>query len=405
MLRRLWVLVFVLTIFLFSAPLIQAQTEVVVNQFYGEGCPHCAKEEIFLLELEQKYPELKVKRFEIYYNLDNYQLLGQVANYLGVQVGGVPFLVIGEEYFIGFSSEIGKTIETQIQKCIQEGCEDVLVSLDKVEDQIEEPTPTNIPEKTQENLETTQLDSVVLPILGEQQLSKLSLPLLTVVLAFLDGFNPCAMWTLMFLISLLLGMNDRKRMWILGTTFIFVSGLVYFLFLSAWLNLFLIIGYLVWVRALIGVVAIFAGYLYLKDFWVNKDGACQISGGEQKQKVFTKLKEITQKQQLWLALSGIALLAIAVNMVELICSAGLPAIFTQVLSLSDLPIWQYYLYLVVYVIIFMLDDLFVFFMAMFTLKSIGVDGKYSRYSHLIGGILMLIIGVLLLVKPEWLMFG
>ena len=92
-------------------------------------------------------------------------------------------------------------------------------------------------------------------------------------------------------------------------------------------------------------------------------------------------------------------------MVELVCSAGLPAIYTQILSLSNLPTWQYYFYLGLYILIFMLDDLFVFFTAMFTLKAVGVESKYARYSHLIGGVLMLVIGLLLLFKPEWLMFG
>jgi hypothetical protein len=128
-------------------------------------------------------------------------------------------------------------------------------------------------------------------------------------------------------------------------------------------------------------------------------------GDEKRQQIFKTLQSITQKRQFILALGGIILLAIAVNMVELICSAGLPAIYTQILSLSNLPSWQYYLYLGFYILVFMLDDLFIFFTAMITLQAVGVQSKYSRYSHLIGGFLMLIIGLLLIFKPEWLMFG
>jgi len=194
-------------------------------------------------------------------------------------------------------------------------------------------------------------------------------------------------------------------MWVLGITFIVSSAFVYFLFLSAWLNLFLFLGFVVWVRILIGFIALGAGGYYLRDYWINKKGGCNVMRDEKRQKIFEKMRDITQKRQFILAFGGIVLLAIAVNMVELICSAGLPAIYTKILSLSNLPIWQYYLYLLFYILIFMLDDLFVFFTAMITLQAVGIQSKYSRYSHLIGGILMFMIGLLLLFKPEWLMFG
>ena len=143
----------------------------------------------------------------------------------------------------------------------------------------------------------------------------------------------------------------------------------------------------------------------MKEYWKNKDGACKVTGGENKQKTFNKLKELVHHNSFWFALGGIILLAGAVNLVELICSAGFPAIYTQVLALNHLPKWEYYLYLLGYIFFFMLDDLIVFFVAMITLKMTALSGKYSRYSNLIGGLLMVIIGILLIFKPELLMFG
>ena len=224
-------------------------------------------------------------------------------------------------------------------------------------------------------------------------------------MAVLDGFNPCAMWTLLFLISLLLGMKNRRRMWILGVAFVATSAGVYFLFLSAWLNLFLFAGMVGWIRGLIGLVAVVVGGYYLWDFCVNRQGGCSVMGDEKRRQVFESLKKVALKQQFGMALVGIILLAVAVNVVELVCSAGLPAIYTQVLSMSELPRWQYYMYLIFYVLIFMLDDLFVFFTAMVTLRAVGIESRYARYSHLVGGVLMLILGLLLWFKPEVLMFG
>lgn len=191
----------------------------------------------------------------------------------------------------------------------------------------------------------------------------------------------------------------------MGGAFILASGLVYLLFLGAWLNLFLFLGLVLWVRILVGVFALGAGAYHLRDFFKNRDGGCETAADEKRQKVFERLKKATQGRNLWLALGGIMALAVAVNLVELVCSAGLPAIYTQILALSELPRWQYYLYLVLYILIFMADDLLVFFIAMTTLRAVGIESKYARWSRLLGGTLMLLIGVLLLFKPEWLSFS
>lgn len=384
---------------------VSAQSSVTMHLFYGEGCPHCAKEQEFLKKLKETYPQIDLKEYEIYYNKENSALLKEVSTSLQTSVGGVPFLVVGNEFFVGFSQTRTQEIESAVQACIAHPCEDSVEKILADSQKDTTPIPSSIPEDDKEINKESQNTYIFLPIFGDVKTASLSLPVLTLVLAFLDGFNPCAMWTLLFLISLLLGMKDRKRMWILGIAFIASSAAVYFLFLSAWLNFFLFLGFVSGIRIVIGIVALGAAFYYLRDFWINRSGGCNVMGNEKRQNIFHQLREITQKRQLFLALGGIILLAIAVNMVELVCSAGLPAIYTQVLSLSNLSRLQYYLYLLLYVFIFMLDDLFVFFTAMLTLQAVGVQSKYARYSHFIGGILMFIIGLLLLFKPEWLMFG
>ncbi|NLH44966.1 MAG: hypothetical protein GX451_02365 [Acholeplasmataceae bacterium] len=405
--RIIFTLLITIFLSLYALVQVQAASSVRAYLFYGNGCPHCAKERDFLKKLDEKYPQLEVKEYEIYYNQENNALLQKVAMELKTDVGGVPFLVIGDKYYIGFAEGItSQKVESRIAECSNTECADsvALIIGEQINPEVRADASPK-PKKTEEPKAPVDTKTISVPIFGTIDTSKLSLPVLTFVLAFLDGFNPCAMWTLLFLISLLLGMKDRKRMWALGIAFIVSSAGVYFLFLSAWLNLFLFLGFIVWVRLLIGVVSLGAGIHYLRDYWVNKKGGCGVMGDEKRQKIFQKLQQITQKRQFILALGGIILLAVAVNMVELICSAGLPAIYTQILSLSNLPSWQYYLYLGFYILIFMLDDLVIFFTAMITLQAVGVQSKYSRYSHLIGGFLMLIIGLLLIFKPEWLMFG
>ena len=360
-------------------PVYANKTDVIIDFFWAEGCPHCAHEKIFLDELKIKYPDLQINSYEISKNQTNINLLQQKGRQLSADVSGVPFTVIGSNYVSGFGTKdtTGKQIEDLIKQNL-----------------------------SQEQIEKVQRDlvSIHLPFIGEINAKQMSLPILTLTIALVDGFNPCAMWTLLFLISLLLGMKNRKRMWILGIAFIVSSAFVYFLFLAAWLNLFIFLGLVIWVRVIIALVALVAGAINLKEYIENKSG-CKIMGDEKRQKFFEKLKSVTSKKNFILALGGIILLAFAVNLVELICSAGLPAIYTKILSMYQLPTWQYYLYLIFYIFVFMIDDLFVFFTAMVTLQAVGIQSKYTKASHLVGEIIMLIIGLLMLFKPDILMFG
>ena len=399
-------IILVFSVFLFSligflpvqAENIADSDKVNVYFFWGEGCPHCESEKPFLEKMEKRYPEIEVHSFEVWGNAENRKMMRDFGEKLNATVNGVPFTVIGEKHVVGWMDEAntGAQIEDAIKCAVNQMCRDVgeeiITGHQNIKKEPEVKTPT-IPE------------ALTLPLIGEIQTKNISLPVLTVLIAGLDGFNPCAMWALLFLISLLLGMKNRKRMWFLGVAFIVTSAGVYFLFLSAWLNLLLFIGFILWVRILIRLVALGGGGYYLKEYFFNPNAGCISTKTEKRRKVFEKLKNLTQESNFWIALFGIMALAVAVNMVELICSAGLPAVYTQILTLSDLAMWQYYGYLLLYILVFMLDDLFVFFVAMTTLRMTGVNDKYSRVSHLIGGIAMVIIGLLLLFKPEWLMFG
>lgn len=413
-----------------------AANDIDLYLFWGEGCPHCAKEKAYLSEIENKYPNLKINAFEIYNNSTNQEYFKEAGKVLNENVSGVPFTVIGDEAYTGFNESITPDqIEERIKYCSENICPDSIAAI-VYEDSNGPPlvlapsnessevgvastsSPVGFVEPTLEPLQPLEPipvpevekespipDSISFPILGEINTKNLSLPIFTIVIAGLDGFNPCAMWVLIFLITLLVGIHDRTKRWLLGITFIAASALVYFVFMSAWLNIILFIGYIFWVRIAIGFVAISGGAYNLKEYFTNKENACKVTGGNRRQKIFSRLKEITLEKNILIALVGIILLAFAVNLVELVCSAGLPVVYTQVLALSDLATWQYYAYMFFYILIFMADDLIVFFTAMLTLEVTGVSTKYVRVSHLIGGILMLILGALLILRPELLMFG
>ncbi|OGA60889.1 MAG: hypothetical protein A3G81_24255 [Betaproteobacteria bacterium RIFCSPLOWO2_12_FULL_65_14] len=207
------------------------------------------------------------------------------------------------------------------------------------------------------------------------------------------------------LLGLLAGMKDRRRMWLLGGAFVAASALVYLLILGAWLNVLLLAGAVGFVRIGVGIVALAGGGYYLKEFITNADMKCEVTAPERRRRVLERLKRIAQQPGFPAALGGIVLLAFAVNVVEFLCSAGIPAVFAQVLALSALAPWEYFAYLVLYVAVFMLDDLVVLVIALKTLEASGLTTRYARWSNAIGGAALLLIGALLVFRPEWLAFG
>ena len=379
-----------------------------VYLFYGDGCPHCKKEEKYLEIFEEKYVDLKIHRFEVYYSDDNMQLFCRIAENMGADVSGIPFLIIGDEYIVGFDETLTPArIQNRIEECLARKCPDPTrrILFEHSGDVLTDEVATSIEDEVKQATKGERERIITLPLLGDIDAHTFSLPVLTVVMGFLDGFNPCAMWALIFLISLLLGMEDRKRMWLLGMAFIAASAFVYFLFMAAWLNLILLFGFVLWIRIGIGILAILSGGYSIRDALTTRALECTLAGGEERQAYREKLKNIITQNSLILSLCGIIVLAFMVNLIEIVCSAGFPAIYTQVLSLSHLPSWQYYSYILLYILFFMLDDMFVFVAAMLTFEITGMTTKYVRVARFVGGLLMLLIGMLLIFKPQWLMFG
>jgi glutaredoxin len=384
---------------------------VEVYVFSRDGCPHCEKEIGFLASLAERKPAVRVHVLEVTRNRANAALLETVGTLLRADVSGVPFTVVGDEVFIGYLSDAttGRELESRIEACLAHDCPDSVQPVLPVTSGAgapasAAPAPT-VPAASEAAVRRRLPETLELPLIGEVATATLSLPALTVMLAALDGFNPCAMWVLVFLLGLLAGLKDRRRMWLLGGAFVAASAAVYFVFLAAWLNVLLFLGTLTLIRLAIGVVALGGGVYYLREFMRNAPAHCEVTRSEERQRVFARLRELSQRRELWLALGGVVLLAFAVNIVELLCSAGIPAVYTQVLALSELPRWQHYAYLVLYILVFMADDLVVLAAALATLQVTGLTGRYARWSNLIGGVVLLAIGALLLFKPEWLVYA
>ena len=405
--RSLKILFLVICLFSFCNVVNAVSEKNLVNiyLFHSYTCKHC-KEEIKLLdELEKEYDNIKVYKYEVNEN-ENGELLKNISEIMGSKVTGTPYTIIGNKVFSGYDYENSKgRFKGAIEYYSKYGYED------KVGEYISSiPLPSYEVKDTDPDVDEYISNyisyKVKLPLIGEVKLKNLTLPLVTVVIGLADGFNPCAMWVLLFLISMLIGMKDKKRMWILGSTFLLTSALIYLIFMMSWLNLANLLISVVWVRVIIAIVSLVGGIINLRGYIKHrKVSGCDVVDDKKRNKIITRIKKFTTEKNFWLAILGVIVLAISVNVVELACSAGLPVMFIEILSLNNLTAIEEIIYIVLYMLFFLLDDFVVFVIAMTTLSLTGVSSKYGNLSKLIGGILMLFIGLLLMFKPEWIMFN
>ena len=365
--------------------------------FYGRECPHCEDLLNYLEPYIKDKDNIKLYKYEVWHDQKNLEKLEEVHKIMTDSNSGVPYLVIGNTGISGFSEKL---------------------TPDKITSSIEYYSHVKFVDKVgiylgvvDENTDSSEdnkkdLDSNMnIPIFGKKDVKKFSILLSAIVIGLVDGLNPCAMWILIFLISMLLGMENKKRKWALGITFLLSSGFVYFLFLISWLNLATLLNDIIYIRTAIATVAMVFGFSSILKVVNQKDDGCEVVDSKNRKRIILSIKKIIKEKSFIIALLGIVALAAAVNVVELLCSLGLPVMFSEILAVNNVNLTSKILYSIIYILSFLLDDIIIFIIAMKTMEIKAISNKYGKYSHLIGGIIMVIISALMIFKPEWLMFN
>lgn len=335
-----------------------------LHVFFSPDCPHC-HEAIAFLKRQRR----------IDYSLHDVSkpsseaLLQKVVTHFGIKDPAVPLFVHGSRYVIGFDSPD------------RTGREILALLSDR------------------EAFARRAAESkVIIPFIGEIDPTHHSLLALTALMGLSDGFNPCAMWVLIYLISLIVNLQDRRKIWWLVGTFVLASGVLYFLFMTAWLNTFLFIGYIRPLTQLIALAAIGFGLDHLIGLAMGRgEVVCEVGDIEQRQETMRWGRDIVAAPIGFASLLMVVALAFAVNAIEFVCSAALPAIYTHLLALTDLPIALHYAYIGLYVVFFMLDDLIIFGLAAFAVQKL-VNTRYAAISRTIGGVILIGLGGWMLAR-------
>lgn len=395
-------------VFLFALALpAHAQPETVtIEVFERLSCPHCQAEKEFLQELDAERTDVAVVFYDIEHDATGHRLWSDLTELEGLPKV-TPTTVVANTIIQGFATadttgarlvELiakAKTLENpktaaeiiaagglgNVETVADATCDDGLTQCAPAEDKF----------------------IVNAPFVGAIDVGSYSLGLMSVVLGFVDGFNPCAMWVLVTFLILLMQVGDKRKMWEMAGLFIIAEAVMYYLILNVWFTAWDFVGLDAVVTPLVGLLALGSGAYFIYEGWTS-DGTCQVTTTGQKKKITDRIQKFVSSPLTLATAVGIISVALAVNIIEFACSIGVPQAFTKILEMNNLGWWGTQWYMFLYILFYMADDLVVFGLALYSFEKIGLTTKYSKWSNLVGGILMVLLGLILIFKRGWLVF-
>ena len=344
-----------------TATPIQAEEQVTVKFFWGTGCPYCEMQKPYMEDLADKYPDIEVESYEVYHDRENQLLFQRTAAEYGTTARAVPMTFIGDKYWTGFNERMIPEMEREIER-----------QLEEIEDDEE------------------QREIISAPFIGEIEITAMPLFLATGLIAFIDGFNPCSLWLLTFLLGILLYTRSRKKIIIIGLTFLLTTAAAYGAFILGVLNIFMYIGYLDTIVILVGIIALIFASVNIKDYFWYKKGISFTISDEHKPGLFKKMRRIMHPETSMTGMIiGTIILALGVTLVELPCTAGLPVVWTSMVAMHSPPFLEFALLFSMYILIYLAVEIVILGTAVVTLKRSSFEEKHGRILKLIGGVIML----------------
>ncbi len=359
---------------------VDGEAEVTLVYFWSRTCPHCAKARPFLDALETSLPWLTVEPREVTESSENRALFAAMAKSVGEEIRGVPTFFLCDRMIVGFDAPNGVGARL---RALAESCHAALIAKAEPSTAVLPPAP-----------------DISLPLFGTLDLGALSLPAVTVILGGLDAFNPCAFFVLLFLLSLLVHARSRRRMALIGGIFVVFSGLVYFAFMAAWLNLFFVLEGVRLVTTIAGAVAVVVAAINIKDFFLFKKGVTLSIPEHAKPGLFARMRGLATADRLPALVSGTVALAIAANTYELLCTSGFPLVYTRILTLEALSTASYYAYLALYNAVYVMPLLAIVAVFTATLGARKLTEAQGRALKLLSGLMMLGLGLILIIAPD-----
>ncbi|MDR8525079.1 thioredoxin family protein [Shewanella fidelis] len=399
----------------------QGELKVKLYFFWSKTCPHCAEAHPFIDSLPERYPWIEVEDHMIT-DADTMATWQKIAKQTGTEARSVPYFASGEKAVVGYSSQAvtGEFLVQRLKsyyvslggKLAPEAEGDYTVATpaagglfatcSESDSQDGGDGTCDLGLDTSSELASSDVQPVELPLVGVVHPEQMSLPLLTVVLAGVDAFNPCAFFVLLFLLSIMVNAKSRARMLIVGGIFVFFSGFIYFIFMSAWLNIFQLLGAGSdggWIILGAGMLALVAGAINIKDYFFTKGEVTLSMSAENRTGLIKRMGKLTSASSMTAMIAGTVVLSILANAYELLCTAGFPMIYTSVLSMHDLETFERYMYLVMYNVVYVIPLAAIVIAFSVSLGKRKLTEKEGQTLKLMSGIMMMGLGGMLALDP------
>jgi glutaredoxin len=386
-------------------------SQINIYFFWGEGCPHCASAKPVLREIAEGNSGITLYEYEVYQSEENLNLFYQIAEAHGTVPQAVPTTFIGERYWIGYSEDIRVEIEGYLSYCLTNGCTDLAAGIVDGEPVLPTPSPEMVTEaptevpptpvstpQVEENVKDENL--ITIPLFGTINLSNQSMLVSTLLISFVDGFNPCSIWVLSMLLAITLNTRSRKKVLIVGFVFIFVTGLIYALFIAGLFTVLRVVRFVGWVQVIVALVALAFALINIKDYFWYKEGVSLTIKDEKKPGIYKGMRRVVRAEDsIWTMIGATIILAAGVSLVEFSCTAGFPVLWTNLLNSQNVTGAAFLGLLLVYMFIYQIDELGIFLVSVFTLRKTRLEEKHGRLLKLLGGSLMLALALVMLIDP------
>lgn len=351
--------------------------EVELVLFWGDGCPHCAAEKEWLADVEREYPGLTITAYEVWYDEANRQKFVEAGERLGFEPSGVPTTIVGDRVWVGFSDQTADEIETTIELLGAGGAAS---------------GSTTAGESSSARIDV--------PLVGEVGLADKSLVVSTLIIGFVDGVNPCSLWVISVLLAIVVRTGSRGRVVAVGSTFLVVTAGMYAVYMAGIYSAMTVMAHLGVIQAVVAGVALLFGAVSVKDYFAFRKGLSFTIRDSAKPGIYKRMRAASGHQNIFAALGATVVLAIGVSLLETPCTAGFPVLWTGMLADAGVGGVEAAGLFGLYMTPFLLDELVVFALAIFTMRATKMQEKHGQLLKLVAGTTMLALGVVMLVRPE-----
>lgn len=338
--------------------------------FWGDGCPHCEAEWQFLSGLGSEYPELEIIGYEVWHSEANRGLMIEILAERGEDPSGVPTTLFGDDMWVGFSDSVARQIEAAVRAAF--GDADAPLAAEVID----------------------------LPLFGERDVGSTSLFVSTLLIAFVDGFNPCSLWALSILLALVLRTGSRRRVIAVGTTFLVVTAGLYALYIVGLYSVLELAAHATWIRATMAAIALTFGLINVKDFFAFKRGPSLTISDRAKPKLYQRMRTVADDKPIQTVLAGTVVLATGVSLLETPCTAGYPLLWTDLVTRQGVATSTAVALFGVYMVVFLLDEFAVFGTAVVAMRAAKLEERHGRALKLVSGTLMIVLAAVLILAPD-----